>query len=432
MLIRTYADIEKLEGKDALIDAEWALIENCKLGEPTVLGDGKLPDGPNSERNIRAGLLRYLILGGCERCQMREQGVRLSGAQIVGKVDISFARTVGGVVLNHCAFDMPIAASQAHLDRLELSGCRLLGMNAESIMVRGDMCFDQVRCDGILSISGGEIGGQLVVVGAELNGSEGQAFIAQGVLVRGGVFLENLKSIGEVSFAGAEIGVQFSAEEAEFNGGDELSLNAQSATIKGGTFLKHVKSTGEISFMGAEIDFQLSFEGADLNGGKGRAFNGQGMVVAGGLFWRDLSAVVGLIHLNTAQLGDLVDDKESWGKVSLLSLIGLTYGNLISPMDLTFRKRWLKLGSTYKGQFYPQPYQQLAKFYRETGHRYEAREILVAKEIEQRKATRKAIREGKVRTESWLHPKVLSALNFLWDWTTRLIAGYGYKPWLSL
>ncbi|MDZ7871793.1 MAG: hypothetical protein U5N27_00555 [Rhizobium sp.] len=47
MLIRTYADIEKLDGEDALSEAERTLLENCKIGEVTILGDGSLPDGPS-------------------------------------------------------------------------------------------------------------------------------------------------------------------------------------------------------------------------------------------------------------------------------------------------------------------------------------------------------------------------------------------------
>jgi hypothetical protein len=95
-------------------------------------------------------------------------------------------------------------------------------------------------------------------------------------------------------------------------------------------------------------------------------------------------------------------------------LIGATYENLIGPLDLPFRKRWLKNGANVTGQFHPQPYQQLAKFYRETGHRREAREILIEKEKEQRKAAKSGI------------------LVRLWDAVAYAVAGYGYKPWLSL
>ncbi len=111
-------------------------------------------------------------------------------------------------------------------------------------------------------------------------------------------------------------------------------------------------------------------------------------------------------------------------------MAGFEYGSLEAIGDFDWRqKKWLKVPGV---PFHPQPYQQLAKFYRETGHRHEAREILVTKEIEQRKATRNAIREGTSRTESWLIPDASVLLSLIWDWAARLVAGYGYKPWLSL
>ena len=113
-------------------------------------------------------------------------------------------------------------------------------------------------------------------------------------------------------------------------------------------------------------------------------------------------------------------------------MVGSTYEALFGPTELEFRLSWLRQTANIEASFHPQPYQQLAKFYRETGHRYEAREILVAKEIEQRKATRKAIRERKGRTESWMQPDVLATVKLAMDTGSRFVAGYGYKPLRSL
>jgi hypothetical protein len=432
MLIRTYADIKKLKGKAALSPSEKTLIENCKLGEPTMLGDGTRPDGPSPERTIRADLLRYLILGGCEQCRLHEKGVQLAGAWIEGQLDLSFASAKGAVQLPICAFAEPLVAYQASFDGLSLTGSSLPGLNAQSAMIRGHVFLDNLKSTGGVLLSGAEIGGQLSCKGAELNGGERTALIAEGATIKGGAFLDNLKSAGEISFAGADIGVVLSAKGAELNGGESTALSVHSATIRGNAFLDNLKSTGEVSLSGAEIGGQLSCDGAELNGVEGIALNAQRIIVSDGLYWRRIKMVIGTINLNAAHLGDLVDDEQSWKAVFSLRLVGVTYEDLAGPLDLAFRKAWLRKGAQFNGQFHPQPYQQLAKFYRETGHRYESREILVAKEIEQRKATRKAIREGKARTESWLIPDVLAFLNLLWDWTTRLIAGYGYKPWLSL
>jgi len=529
MLIRTYADIESLKGKDALSAAEKKLIENCKRGEPTILGDGSLPQEPSAERTIRGGLLRYLILGGCDHCQVHEVGVLLGGAWIQGLLDLNFVKAKGALSFGHCCFEQVVSARQACFQVLVLTGSSLPGLDAAQSSVAGIVHLVGLRSRGPISFAGAEIGGQLACGSAELNGGEARALDAQASKIRGGVFLPLLKSHGEVSFVGATIRGQFLGDGAELNGDGALALNAQSAKINGGIFLRRLKSHGNISLSGAEISGQLSCKGAELHGGKagalnaegakitsgvyldeircygecsfsgaeiggslscdgaefsggeeGAALNAQGSMIKGslsftklkssgeiwlvgaeiggqlscagadfdgngsfalngqritikeGLFWRDVKSVAGPVYLSAAQVGDLADDQASWNLVPDLSLVGMTYEDLAGPFDLAFRKRWLKHGAQFNGQFHPQPYQQLAKFYRESGHRYEAREILVAKEIEQRKATRKAIREGKARTESWLIPDALVFLNFLWDRTTRYIAGYGYKPWLSL
>jgi len=647
MLIRTYADIEKLEGKDALSPAENKLIKGCKRGELTTLGNGTRPKRSSKARTIRADLLRYLILGGCEQCRVHENGVQLMGAWISGKLDLNFASAKGTVHLLLCAFAEPIVADQASFNRLVLSGSRLPGLNADGAAIKGDILLREVETTGEVSLSGAEIGGQLLANGAVLNGDDGMALNAQGATIRGGAFLDNLRSTGEVSFGGAEIGgqlscsgaalnggvgkalyaqnakitggaflqklkstgevsfgcaqigVQLSAEEAVLNGGEGSALNAQSATIRGGAFLDNLKSagevslagaeidgqlscsgaelnggegpalnaqsamirggafldnlestgeiifagadiggqlscngaelnggkgtalnaqgatirghvfldeakstgevfllgadiagqfscngaelnggegmaliaqsaiirggafldslksTGEVSFVGAEIKGQLSAEEAELNGGKGKALNAQRMIVHGNLFWRKIKLVFGTVDLSNTHIGDLTDDEQSWDAVSSLILVGATYEDLSDPHNLPFRKRWLQKGASPESQFHPQPYQQLAKFYRETGHRHEAREILIEKEKEQRKAVRASIRRGVSEAESdvqfslkttffrsWYVTKRWFGFflwrwlriggNWLWDILIRYIAGYGYKPWLSL
>ncbi len=624
MLIRTYADIANLKGNAALSPAEKKLIENCKRGELTTLGNGTRPKRSSKARIIRADLLRYLILGGCQECRLHEKGVQLVGAWIAGPLDLSFASAKGAVHLLDCAFEAPLEAYQASFDRLVLNGSSLLGLNAQGAAIKGDVFIRELESTGEVSFSGAEIGGQLLGNGAELNGGDSKALNAQGATIRGGVFFNNLKSTGEVSISGAEIGGQLSGNGAELNGGQGKALNAQGATVTGGAFLRKLKSAGEVSFGGAQIGVQLaleeavlngregtalnaegakikgnavldkvkstgklsfsgaeirgrlsaieaelngmsgtamnaqgakigdsvfldklksrgeivfsgadisrrisakhadlnykqgkaldansasiggsvnisdakssgelsffnadigghlsaqrselksgkgkalnaagmrvrgnvilrnvtslgeisfagskiggqlSFAGAELQGGKGKALYAQRAIVAEGFIWRGLKASAGIVDLTAARFSDLVDDEQSWHPDLTVRLFGLTYENLVGPLNLTFRRRWLKRGAQFKKQFHPQPYQQLAKFYRDTGHRYEAREILVAQEVEQREAMRKAIREGKARSESWLIPGALVFLNHLWDWAMRFIAGYGYKPLRSL
>lgn len=60
-MARVWSEIEAL----GLNDAERMLVAACKAGEVCVLGFER-PEGPDPEREVRAEVLRYLILGGCK------------------------------------------------------------------------------------------------------------------------------------------------------------------------------------------------------------------------------------------------------------------------------------------------------------------------------------------------------------------------------
>ncbi|WP_349360040.1 hypothetical protein [Stappia sp.] len=486
MPIRSKADIDALEAQGELTRAENALIAGCQAGEMVVLEDGTRPSDPSDGRTVRADLLRYLILGGCDGCRVHERGVGLQGAWVAGALDLSFATARGATLMRNCMLEMGILAPQARLQRLDLAGSRLPGLfasrasvsgnvwlarlesagpvdlvgaeiggqldcdgakldggdgnalNAHSATITGGVFLRQLESTGTVDVTSAEIGGQLSCNGAKLDGGDGnalnaqgatitdgvfllklestgtvdvnsaeiggqldcsgaklnddgggEALNAQGATITGDVFLEGFKSSGEVNLAGAEIGGQLACTGARLDGGGGMALNAHSATITGGVFLLKLESTGKVNLAGAEIGGQLACNGAKLDGGDGTALNGQRMQVLGGMFWRDLVSVNGAVVLHAAHVADLVDDRASWEKVRNLSLVGMTYDNVVGPLDMDMRLAWLKKGARLGSDFHPQPYQQLAKVLRESGHRTEARRVLIANEREQRRAARR-------------------------------------------
>ncbi len=101
-LIRTRADIDnKLGGP---LPAEAALMAACEAGEVCILGDGSLPEKGDATREVRADVLRYLIVGGCEKCPVADWGVQVIGAYVSGTIDLSFASAKGGTGLFACRF----------------------------------------------------------------------------------------------------------------------------------------------------------------------------------------------------------------------------------------------------------------------------------------------------------------------------------------
>ncbi|EFO31103.1 putative membrane-associated oxidoreductase [Roseibium sp. TrichSKD4] len=464
MLITSYAQIEELIENGELTNAEQKLLEGCKNGRLVVVGDGQLPNKRTEENAVRAGLLRYLMCGGCETYRPHDHGVELVGAWVEGELDIEFAKTRGNNHLVACSFHEVINAFQMVGDAINLTRSRFPGLFAQGAKIAGgvflreavsesrvsfsgakiaeDVFLSDTTSEGTVSFAGAEIGGQFSCNKTKLKGDDGKALNAQGAKITGDVFLHEATSEGEVSLAGAEIGGQLSCNKAKLKGGDHKALNAQSAKIAQGVFLTNTISKGEISlagaeiggqlscheaklkggnhkapnaqgakiasdvfltdaisegevsFAGAEIDGRLACENAILAGNTGDALNAQRLVVKAGFFWREVDSVSGLIDLASAHVGDLVDDKESWDKVEQLELSGFTYDTLHGSTDLAFRKDWLKKGARPNGAFHPQPYQQYAKVLRTSGHRAEARDILVEKEIQQRRARRSVWRNS--------------------------------------
>ncbi|GAA0782970.1 hypothetical protein E1180_07875 [Roseibium denhamense] len=391
MLITTISQIDAIRKDGGLTTAEEQLLENCRDGEPTFLGDGNLPDAPNDSVEIRADILRYLMLGGCADWPVHERGTELRGAWISGQLDLWFAKTRGRNGFFSCVFEHKIEALQMEADVLNLGGSVFPGLNG------------------------------------------------QGAKITGGVSLRNANTTGEVAFASAEIGGQLSCAGATLDGGRRDALNAQGAKITGDVILLNSMTTGEVSFSGAEIGGQLSFTGVSLDGKDGYALNVQRLVVKDSFFWCDIKRVAGRANFEAAHAADLVDDAPSWDKVERLRLVGFTYDTLVGPYDLAMRKAWLAKGARLLGDFHPQPYQQLAKFFRDSGHRFEAREILVEKEFRQKRETRHgrlrhAIRlrkqTGSDRAE--ISARFFNDPHWFGDRISLYLTGYGYKPWRSL
>jgi hypothetical protein len=218
---------------------------------------------------------------------------------------------------------------------------------------------------------------------------------------------------------------------------------------------------GLISLRGASAR-QLNFRDAQLDGVKQPdsdpdddrkfALDAQDLTVTSEMLWdgipkEDGGRAVKPFHADNvvivagAKVGRLCDDKESWPKY--IQLDGLTYGDLSSPeIPVDDRLLWLEkapygsLPPLYKlvcccavvlgrddlarrvarkhqrGRFSPQPYQQLAAFYRGLGRDDLARRVLLKNQRLRRR-----------QRWPWLR---------WWGWVQDGLAGYGYAPFRAL
>jgi len=387
-LITRWTQVVQLRENDLLTPAELVLLNSAQAGTTAQISQ-TVPNHKAPGVLIRAALLRYLILGGCKDFRTQPSGVTINGAWIGGTLDLSFTSARGPVDFFNCHFADRPQMVQLQADGLTLVGCTMTdGINAARLQVSGNVTLNGSRIDGKVSLSGSDIKGHLSCTQATLRHPEGSAFKAQGMKVASSVLLEGTTATGQVSLLGAQIGGQLVAIGVAFHNPDGHALNVQSAQVRGDAFLRYAAIEGEVSFMGAEISGVLDCSHAAMRNPDGSALNAQRLIVREGFIWRRLKDVAGTVDLTSAHVGDLWDDPESWAMCEKIYLSGFIYDVLHGGINVPDRLAWLKMGAVSQREFYPQPYEQLAKLLRDTGHLSDARTIRVAKEQEQRKASR--------------------------------------------
>jgi hypothetical protein len=177
--------------------------------------------------------------------------------------------------------------------------------------------------------------------------------------------------------------LRFSGSVLGGSGG--IALNAAGAQIRGDTFLDSgFRAEGEVRLLGASIGGQLTCRRGTFRRPRGPALGVDGAQVGGAAFLDDGFRAEGEVRLVNGRVGPLFDDEASWPAHGNLQLDGFVYTTIAAgPIDAKARLAWLaRQPST---PFRPQPYQQLAKVLRESGHEAAAKRILIAQEKARRK-----------------------------------------------
>ncbi len=369
-----------------LSKAEEQVLAELDTGEDIVLGDGSVPETGDDGRRVHAALIRLLLLGDDPdpKCRLHEKGLRIRGAWIPDRLDLEGCRGLRDVGLLRCRFEeMPVLRS-AEVLNLNLTGSRLPGLFADGLEAKGDVILRGADATGAVRLVGAKLGGDLDCTGARFRaernaqGNQGDGLSAEGLEARGSVFLRGIEAAGAVRLPGAKLSVDLDCSGAMFR---------------------------------AEKDAQ---------GGSGDALCLVGATIGGTFFLRNGACIGGILDLTAAEIGTVCDAAGCWPGYGDLLLDRCRYGAFIrrSPVDATSRLDWLdRQDPTLWGEeFWPQPYEQLAKVLREMGHGEEARKVLIAKERLHRAARR-------ARAAPVLRP----ALS-VWDAILGATVRYGRQP----
>jgi hypothetical protein len=433
--IRTKAELHKL----TLTPAEVKLIEACQKGEFCKLGDGSLPakGTPDPKRHIRANVLRYLILGGCDDCRTDDIGVWVEGAHVTETLDLNFTTTRGAIRMPNSRFKQQFDCEQTKCRLLNLDGSDLQGMRAPSLDVTGNVFLAGITTHATIRLDSATIGGQLDCSDAKFEMTKGDALNAQGAKVAADIFLKYITTHATIDLSGATIGGQLNCSGAKFEMTEGDALNAQDVKVTADIILENITTQATIDINGAIIGNQLDCSGAKFEVTEGDALIAEGVKVIGALIWCDVTSSTGRLNFNAAQFGVLVDDEQSWPSKAVIEFDGMTYDRIMaSSTDAKARLHWLGKGDKSNWEFEPQPYTQLAKVLRDMGHDSDARTVLLERDRllgPPDRARLKMIPDGtwevgfKSLWYDWTHP-----IRYVLDFIFRWVAGYGHRPFRSL
>jgi hypothetical protein len=363
--------------------------------------------------------------------------VSFQASQFEGQVDLLGARLGGQVSLRGCKLfesdgiallaDSAVVDGSLYLDhgfeangKVRLAGARIGGiLNFDGARLNnpgddamtldnariGQNCFcrDGFAATGQIRMLGAYIEGQLSFNHATLSHPHGNVLFADNLTVTQSMFLQGTKCEGLLRLRGAQVHGQLNLDNAKLINPEGMAISAEHLIVGRDMLCRwEFEARGRIQMNDARVGGRLSFSQGSLNGLDGRAAD-LTRLEAGALHLD--CRIDGTVDLEQARIGLLhIPDLEEQPPVRLS---GLTYADLDPDPDPPVARRIAWLRRDPKG-FHPQPYEQLAGYYRLIGHDREARLVLLAK-----RRSRRALFPWWLRLPGWLIDG---------------LAGYGYVP----
>jgi hypothetical protein len=376
-----------------LLPAEQEVIATLRSGDFDRLGReaaGSLPDMDDATRAVRAELLRFLLLGGDEGARPHEKGIRVQGAWVTGILDLEGCRIPRDIGLKKCRFDAAPILRSAIIDSLVLDGSIMPGLKADRIEARGTISLRGAVMSGGLLIEGGCIGGNLDCTGVVIDAPKDHAvhaedLVASSVLLRGAVIK------GSIRLSGARLSADVDAFNLRVACEGNPAIDAGAIETRGSVVLRAARVVGTLRLVSARISSDLILQDALLANPGQAALQLNNADIVGVMMLNGRAKVSGVLDLTGATIGTIHDTISAWPEPGDLLLNRCQYQAIFEgPVDARTRIGWLALQKPERWgeDFWPQPYEHLAKVFRDLGHDEHARSVLIAKERLQRRARR--------------------------------------------
>ncbi len=322
--------------------AERDLIQAVQSGQDCWLCDRKAPTLPaaaTDKTRIRGDLLRLLITGGSKDCGLHERGVHLNGGWVEGELTLAFCTGKGRTALDFCHFQKKPDFSNCKVPELSLQDCRLSGLIAQGVQVRGSLFLNRTTSTDTIDVNSAKVGGQLVFNDTILNGRGSVALNAQRVQVADSVFFTRAKVAGTVNLNSAKIGGQLAFVGTQLDGKDDEAINLESASISDILLLRDATVFGTIDAKRARIGGQLIAKDSTFDGRGGKALEADHLITGDSLLLRDVHATGCVAFPGASIEGQLVLNRSKFiggGKTALYAEgVDIRHSLIIDGTDVT-------------------------------------------------------------------------------------------------
>jgi hypothetical protein len=229
-------------------------------------------------RTVRAEILAELLTRGGNG-PSPPQSLRLTGARIVGVLNLESKELVCPVLLSGCWFEEPVNLAEAQAVVVRLPGCYLPAFNAQQLATRGNLELNEgFTANGEVSLNGARIRGTLDLSGASLTNPGGFALNADGITVDQYLLGRGLHAQGEVRLLGGHVEGQISLRGATLSNPEALTLNADKLTVGQGLYCRRFSSQGKVVLAGAHVG-GLDWGGASVVNAHKVAVAAEGLTV---------------------------------------------------------------------------------------------------------------------------------------------------------
>src|SRR3982750_4182663 len=301
-------------------EAENKLIEAARLGEVADLSEAE-------PRTIRAEIVASLAANLNSDWPVHFHGLRLKGAQIEGKLDLTGARLAQPLELLECQLDASISLDDAESRTIRLRGSRAPGLLASRLSVKGGLDLSGLQCNGLIRMRDARIEGILDTGGAAFENPGGASFDGTRMFVSGGFFAGKSKGVGfqsrgEFKLFMAQLG-HFDAEGAVFENPSGPAIAADGLSIRKSLILRGVKALGAVRLLYASIGTTFECDGALFSNPGEPSLWADGLKTGSGVYLRKGFRSEGQVRLYGADIqGDLecvessFDGREAEGEPS--------------------------------------------------------------------------------------------------------------------